>query len=251
MGSLNLCNISKIYNRCTVLSSININLNDNHWSYIVGGNGSGKTTLLKIIMGEIKPDSGKLFFDEEDITKTDSYRRANKFQYIEQETKNNLINSMTVYENLIFGINNGNSIFPNFKLYKKEVIKENIIKILSAFSLDLELRLNEQVRFLSGGERQSIVAAKIMLNKPKVLLLDEFTSSLDQKTAPMTLRLLKSYTSENNIAVIIVTHDYSYIEETGDRVILLDNGIIKGDYSKDKYRLTEQFILSKFHERKN
>jgi len=252
-----LSNISKTFNIGTqhqvkALSSINITFNPREWTYIIGGNGSGKTTLIKIIMGDVKPDdSGTVLLNNSNITKKDLHQRAHIFHYIEQNTDANLVNSMTIYENLILGLNSNGSLLHDFKLYKRKKLREKAKEILKNFSLNLEKRLDVQVRMLSGGEKQAVVAAKSMMIKPLVLLIDEFTSALDQKLAPRILRLLKEYTKQYNITVIIVTHDYNFIEDTGERVILLDNGKIVDDFSKRDQELTEKYILEKFHEQKN
>jgi putative ABC transport system ATP-binding protein len=252
--TLILENITKTYCNGTkhhrpVLKPVSLEFKTPSWTYIIGGNGSGKTTLLKIISGDIFPDSGNVLLNGIRVNKRSLYQRAHSFYYIEQDTGKNLVSSMTIFENLILSLNTNVSFIPNFRLFRRKKVRQKIKNALKIFSLGLEDRLDTQVRLLSGGERQAIVAAKIMFVQPRFLLLDEFTSALDQKVAPMILKFLKSYSSEHGIAVILVTHDYSIIEETGDRVILLEDGQVKRDYNSEHYKLTEHFILDEFHER--
>ena len=241
---LELKNISKTFNKnaeneVKALNDITIAFNPKEWTYIIGGNGSGKSTLLKIINQELAPDKGELFLN--DYTKDDLF-------FVDQTTLKNLVPAMSIYENLIFGLRN-EGIFPNLKFYKQKKYKKKIIDVLKDFNLGLENRLDDQVRFLSGGEQQIIVAARILLSKSKILLMDEFTSSLDQKWAPFILQKLKNNVIANNILVIAVTHDFSQIESIGDRVLMLKNGRIIEDVKQNTFDFTTKSILNLFYEK--
>ncbi|GAB1473414.1 ATP-binding cassette domain-containing protein [Bacteroidota bacterium] len=241
---IELKNINKTFNKnaeneIKALNDITIAFNPKEWSYIIGGNGSGKSTLLKIINQELTPDKGELFFNE--YTKNDLF-------FVDQTTLKNLVPAMSIYENLIFGLRN-EGIFPNLNFYMQKKYKLKIIDILKDFNLGLENRLDEQVRFLSGGEQQIIVAARILLSKSKILLMDEFTSSLDQKWAPFILQKLKKNVIANNIMVIAITHDFSQIESIGDRVIMLKNGRIIEDVKQNTFNFTTKSILNLFYEK--
>lgn len=241
---IELKNINKTFNKnaeneVNALNEITIAFNPKEWTYIIGGNGSGKSTLLKIINQELTPDKGELFFNE--YTKNDLF-------FVDQTTLKNLVPAMSIYENLIFGLRN-EGIFPNLNFYTQKKYKQKIIDILKDFNLGLENRLDEQVRFLSGGEQQIIVAARILLSKSKILLMDEFTSSLDQKWAPFILQKLKNNVIANNIMVIAVTHDFSQIESIGDRVIMLKNGRIIEDVKQNTFNFTTKSILNLFYEK--
>ncbi len=240
---LELKNINISFNKNTeneidALSNVNLEFHEHEWSYIIGGNGSGKSTLLKIINKELIPDNGELKFN--------SYKPSDVL-FIDQTTIRNLVPSMTVYENLIFALKS-NGMHPNFRLFKNKNYKETVIEKLKEFNIRLEKRINEQVKFLSGGEQQIIVASRIMLSNPRILLMDEFTSSLDQKWAPFILEKLKKYVKENNIMVLAVTHDYSQIHNIGDRLIMLKNGKVFADKNKDSFDFTTQSVLNLFYE---
>ena len=241
---IELKNINKTFNKnaeneVKALNEISIAFNPQEWTYIIGGNGSGKSTLLKIINQELAPDKGELFFNE--YTKNDLF-------FVDQTTLKNLVPAMSIYENLIFSLRK-EGIFPNLNFYTQKTYKQKIIDILKEFNLGLENRLDEQVRFLSGGEQQIIVAARILLSKSKILLMDEFTSSLDQKWAPFILQKLKNNVIANNIMVIAVTHDFSQIESIGDRVIMLKNGRIIEDVKQNTFNFTTKSILNLFYEK--
>lgn len=241
---LELNNIVKRFNRGTenevvAIDNLSLKFYSGEWTYIIGGNGSGKSTLLRIVAGELKKDEGDIIFNgcsTKDII------------FVDQTTSKNLIQPMSIYENLIFGLKNEGMV-PNLSFYMKRKAIEKIKKVLSEFDLGLENRLNEQVRFLSGGEQQIIVATRILLSKPKILLMDEFTSALDLKWAPFILNKIKKYSIENNIIVIAITHDFSQIKNIGDRLVVLKDGKISADRKEKTHCFTTQFILELFYEK--
>ncbi len=240
---LELKDISVSFNKQTIneieaLKEINLLFQKYEWTYIIGGNGSGKSTLLKVVNRDLIPNKGEIKYNNfipEDIL------------FIDQTTIKNLIPSMTVYENLIFALRNS-GMNPNFKFYKQKKYKEFVINKLEEFNVGIEKRINEQVKFLSGGEQQLIVACRIMLSNPKILLMDEFTSALDQKWAPFILDKLKTYIVENNIMALAVTHDYSQINNIGDRLIVLKNGKVIADRRKDNFDFSTNSVLKLFYE---
>jgi len=227
------------WNSIEALQDINLIFREHEWSYIIGGNGSGKSTLLKIINQELTPDKGELIlnsFAPKDIL------------FVDQLTIKNLVPSMTVYENLIFGLRE-DGMRPNMKFYSQKSFRNKVVEALLEFNTGLEKRLNEQVKFLSGGEQQIIVATRITLSNPKILLMDEFTSSLDQKWAPFILQKLKKYVIKNDIMVLAVTHDYSQIQNIGDRLIMLKNGSVYADKKKNGFDFSTQSVLNLFYEK--
>jgi putative ABC transport system ATP-binding protein len=240
---LHLENISIIFNKDTInqveaLKDVTLRFHEREWTYIIGGNGSGKSTLLRAINKEIIPNKGKITF---------SSCNPSEVLFIDQNTNKNLVLSMTVYENLVFGLR-ALGMHPNFRFFEQKKFREIISNKLKEFNVGLEKRIDEQVRFLSGGEKQIIVACRIMLSNPKVLLMDEFTSALDQKWAPFILNQLKQYVSENEISVLAVTHDFSQIQNVGDRIILLKNGRVVADkVEEENFNFDTQSILNLFY----
>lgn len=225
-------------NAIKVLDGIDLDLKENEWTYIIGGNGSGKSTLLKIINQELTQDMGEVLHID---------HTSKDILFVDQVTMKNLVPSMTVYENLIFGLKT-EGMRANFKFFSNLRFRIKVISILKEFNVRLEDRLNEQVKFLSGGEQQMVVAARIMLSLPKVLLMDEFTSSLDQKWAPFILEKLRKFTFDHNILVLAVTHDYSQLQNIGTRLILLKNGRVQADKKKDDFDFSTQSVLNLFYE---
>ena len=249
-SALYLRGVRKSFRQTDALRDFTLDFLRNQWYFIIGGNGSGKTTLLKVISGEIKTEKGDVYYydlkayQSENINKLSQYQRSRFMYYVDQNSADNLVGSMTIYENM--ALLNNNKFLPGLGPYKTREMTDRVKEVLWPFGLGLELRLNEQVRHLSGGERQCIVAAKVMLSNPEILLMDEFTSSLDHKISPLVMNALKDFTIKNEITVIVVTHDFSSIEKYCDKLILLESGRIAGFYDSKKNSLSEEFVKKEF-----
>ncbi len=164
----------------------------------LGNSGSGKTTLLHILAGLIKPDSGKVILAGTDITQLKTHQmdqfRANHMGLIFQ--KSHLISALTVLENLLLAQYLGG--------IKKDV--KRIDEVLA--DLNVWHRKKAKVYELSQGEAQRISIARAMLNKPKIILADEPTSSLDDTNCEKVIEMLQKQASQYNATMVITTHDH-------------------------------------------
>jgi len=175
---LSLENVSKSFGLVRALDSISLKFISGTWTYVIGGNGSGKSTLLKVISGDYPVDSGSISFSNReayirDFHRLSMCRRSNWMMFLEQDTVRNLAPSMTIYENVILGREIHGSGWP-LSGYTTTKRKEEVTSILKKFNLGLEERLHEQVRFLSGGEQQCVVIARILYHQPRILLISEY-----------------------------------------------------------------------------
>lgn len=164
---------------------------------VTGNSGKGKTTYLHILAGLLKPTSGQITIDNVDITKlseqkTDAFRGKNIGVVFQ---KSHFIASLTVLENLEMA-----SWLATGKKHTKRA--KELLKKLDV--LDQATKLTTQ---LSVGQQQRVSIARALMNKPKVLLADEPTSSLDDKNAEKVIDLLESLAKEYQAALLIVTHD--------------------------------------------
>jgi len=164
---------------------------------VTGNSGKGKTTYLHILAGLLKPDSGQVTIDNMDITKlseqkTDAFRGKNIGVVFQ---KSHFIASLTVLENLEIS-----SWLATGKKHTKRA--KNLLEKLDV--LDQATKLVSQ---LSVGQQQRVSIARALMNKPKVLLADEPTSSLDDKNAEKVIDLLENLAKEYQAALLIVTHD--------------------------------------------
>lgn len=182
---------------------------------IMGPSGSGKTTLLTILGLVTEATEGRLFIDGEDIhagNRPDLARlRREKIGFIFQSP--NLIPFLTAKENVLLPLN-----LAGIHGWAADERAEELLDYL-----DIGERTDLHPNQLSGGEQQRVAIARALANKPKIILADEPTASLDTERALSVMRLLRQLSSESNVAVLVVTHDHRLIGGV-DRVIQVLDG---------------------------
>lgn len=208
--------------RVTAVDNVTFAIRPAEWVYLVGPNGSGKSTLLRILLGELRQDGGTCIVSEE--------LRA-RARFVEQGVTRNLVVSMTVLENMLLTTRNRTRVLPSLRLAKRTDTVAMSRDALALFGMGLEDRLADKVGHLSGGQQQAVVAARVLASRPRLLLLDEFTSALDLRVSQRVLGVVREQTIANRITVLAVTHDLHQVEKHGDRVVVLDAGRVKSDTS--------------------
>ncbi|MCP1103343.1 putative ABC transport system ATP-binding protein [Aequitasia blattaphilus] len=219
MKVIELKDLNKSYGKePNVVKAIdNINLEiEKGFTAIVGPSGCGKTTLMQLIGGLRQPDSGKVLIEGTDISffrKDDKalFRRRN-IGFVFREY--NLLTELNVYENIIFTL----------ELDGRDVDREYIYQI--AYLLKLDDKMDMLPVALSNGERQKVAIARALATKPKVILADEPTGSLDSKASLEVAGLLKMTCREFNQTAILITHDME-IADNAERVIYLRDGKVQ------------------------
>jgi putative ABC transport system ATP-binding protein len=213
------------------------------WLNVIGPSGSGKTTLLKVLSGGIDSFKGDILFEGQNVSKWKSRHFAGCVQLIEQNPERNTIPSMTIEENLRLYSQNGRGTYLSFP--GKGSI-QRIRELLARFEMHLEDRLSSQVGNLSGGQKQAVALAASLLRRPKVLLLDEFLNSVDAISSPKLLSTVRKAASEQEITVLMVSHELEHVESCGDRLIILSNGRIGDDINIADRKLQRSEILSRY-----
>lgn len=210
---LDLVNITKSYGDNVILNNFNLSINDGEFITLLGPSGCGKTTTLRIIGGFEYPESGQVIFGGKDITDLPPYeRRVNTvFQ------KYALFPHMNVFDNIAFGLKIKNVSGPDINSAVKDVLK----------LVDLEGFENRFIDSLSGGQQQRIAIARGLVNKPKILLLDEPLGALDLKLRKEMQVELKNIQEEVELTFVYVTHDQEEALTMSDRVIVLNGGVIQ------------------------
>ncbi len=198
-----------------VLDGVSVNISDGEYVVILGASGSGKSTLLNIIGGLDKPDGGKVFYGNSDITalsdkQLTSFRRDNVGFVFQQYY---LLPNMNVEKNVKMGANlSSNADY-------KQIIE----------AVGLGDKMNKYPHQISGGEQQRVAIARALAKQPKVLFLDEPTGALDEATGRQILDVILKLRKEMGFTVIMVTHNAN-IAETADKVIKLNSGKIVDEY---------------------
>ena len=213
MATLEIKNLSKVYNNTTVLDGINFSVNDGEFVVLLGPSGSGKSTILRLIAGLDEPTNGEIFIGNKLVNKLHPKDRdiAMVFQNYA------LYPHLTVFENIAF------------PLRMKKYNNENITKLVNetAFLLGLKNHLNKKPGQLSGGEKQRVALGKAIIRKPVLFLMDEPLSNLDAKLrTQMRTELLKLHKTLG-ITTVYVTHDQIEALTMGNKIVVLNDGKIQ------------------------
>jgi len=236
-------NISKHYQlkgqTIRALDQINLEIPEGSIFGIIGYSGAGKSTLIRLINLLERPNEGQVIINQKDFTALDA-------RSLRQERAN-------------IGM-----IFQHFNLLQTKTVAANIempLKLLGVSKAEREKRLNELLEFidlkhkkdafpdeLSGGQKQRVGIARALANHPKILLCDEATSALDPQTTKSVLALLKKINKEQNITIVMVTHEMDVIETVCDYVAVMEQGkvIETGStleiFSQPQHPTTKNFI---------
>ena len=235
MASIRLTNVAKIYRgrdrEITAISDIFLEIAQGEFVFIVGSRSAGKSTLLDIIAGELKPDRGTVFLDDEDLnkgTKRQMEKMRMAFGRIGQETELN--RTETVYFNL--GVLPPGP-FPQLRFLQKKgtdpaVADKALALVGMSGSGD---RIPREMTQSEGGRVQ---LAKAILNSPSILLLDNFTDQMDNDTAWDMLHLLADL-NHRGTTIIMATNSSYIVNTMRRRVVTLADGRIVGDVKKGRY----------------
>lgn len=210
---IQLLDVYKAYDGETVLDHINLQIEEDEFLTLLGPSGCGKTTILRILGGFVRPDSGRLLFNGQDITARPPHLRPINTVF----QKYALFPHLDVYENIAFGL--------RIRKVKEAEIRAKVRSMLQLVGLSgFERR---SVDLLSGGQQQRIAIARALVNEPEVLLLDEPLAALDLKLRKEMQVELKRLQRETGITFIFVTHDQEEALTMSDRIVVLNRGVIQ------------------------
>ena len=216
------------------------------WVSIIGPNGSGKSTLLKLIAGRIDSYKGKVTINNKLVTGKKERHLSHKVQFLEQSPEINIVPSMTIEENLCLYLPSPNTSLLYLHTQIAHEDRISVWRLLKTFEMGLERRLNSQAGVLSGGQKQAVALAAVLLREPRILLLDEFLAAIDAKSAPILFSCVREAASKMGITVLMVSHNLSHITDTTDRLLIMSNGKIAMDWGNKDKKLTKQQIYSTY-----
>lgn len=209
---IRLKGIRKSYSGREVLKGIDLEIADQDYLVILGASGSGKSTLLNVLSGLEKPDSGHVYYDEEELSQLTeaqltAFRRA-KIAFIFQQYF--LLPNLTVEQNVKMGANLAGN--------------QDYVRILEA--LGLGDKLQHYPSQLSGGEQQRVAIARALAKRPNVLFLDEPTGALDEATGRQILAYISSLQEELGFTLVMVTHNAN-IAQMAKTIVHINSGQIQ------------------------
>lgn len=194
------------------IKDINVEIEKGEYFVILGPTGCGKSIVLETLSGLYKPDEGKIYFDEVELSK--EYPENREIGFVYQDYM--LFPHLLVKDNIIFGLKQ--------RKIPKNQIEEKLSSVVSM--LNISHLIDRRPSTLSGGEKQRVAIARAIITSPKILLMDEPLSSLDPQTKKEFMDMLKDIHDTRKNTVLHVTHDFNEAIYLADRIGVMNNGTI-------------------------
>ena len=209
---LEAINVSKKFNNILAVNNISFTIEKNKTLGLLGPNGCGKTTSIGMMLGLITPSKGKIIINNQELNTTNRINLLSMMNFASPYIE--LPKKLTVFQNL--------NVYA--RLYGVEKIYQRIDEM--AEELNLKDFLNKKTGELSSGQKNRVSLAKSLINKPKLLFLDEPTASLDPDVGDFVRAYLEKYKSQNELTMLLASHNMSEVERLCDNVIMMKKGEI-------------------------
>ena len=238
-------NLKKSFGGVKAVDIDNLIFNKNELTSIIGPNGAGKTTLFDLISGFQEEDSGEIFYQEKNITKSQPHKIA-RLGMVRTFQLTKVFDRMTVLENLMFaGSNISNDYlfqsiiqFPKQKNYENS-LEEEALRVMK--DLNIEQMSNAYARELSGGQKKLLELGRSIIRKPDVLLLDEPLAGVNPKLTEEILEIIEKL-SNDGITILMVEHNIEAVMKISERVIVLAEGSLIADGLPQEVRENKKVI---------
>ena len=213
-------NLSKNFGRITALKDVSFELERGKILGLVGDNGAGKSTLLKIIAGVLKPTSGKIYLDGEEVRFKSPAEAMAKgiaitYQFLE------LVDTAKVWENFYMGREVVKHIGP-IRILDVAYMKRRVREALMQYGINLDVDI--EVGQLTGEEKQILAIARAVEMNPKILLLDESFTYLSLEGRERICKFLRRINEEHGVTIIVVSHDLDLVKRLSDDIMVLRQG---------------------------
>ena len=223
--------VTKTYsNGITACADVSVQIDKGEFVFIIGLTASGKSTLIKMLYREEKPTKGTVMVGGVNVGKLKNrkvYKFRRKVGIVFQDFK--LLPNLTAYENVAFALECVGD--------KGADIRPKVLKALERVGLKDKVR--SFPKELSGGEQQRVCIARAIVNEPKLLVCDEPTGNLDPMTSKEIMDVISNINNDLGTTVIMATHDKEIVNRMKKRVLVINNGMLVGDYKKGSYKSSE------------
>ena len=223
--------VTKTYsNGITACADMSVGIDKGEFVFVIGLTASGKSTFIKMLYREEKPTKGKVSVGGVNVGKLRNrkvYKFRRKIGIVFQDFK--LLPNLTAYENVAFAL--------ECVGMKTSEIRPKVLKALEIVGLKDKIR--SFPKELSGGEQQRVCIARAIVNEPKLLVCDEPTGNLDPKTSKEIMDVISQINKDLGTTVIMATHDKEIVNRMKKRVLVINNGMLVGDYEKGSYKASE------------
>ena len=209
---LEINKLSKYFKSTLAVDEITFKLDKNTTLGLLGPNGCGKTTTIGMILGLITPSSGQIFINEIELNPKNRINLLSQMNFASPYIE--LPKKLTVKQNL--------EVYA--RLYGVKKIKGRTDEMIE--NLNLQKFLNKNTGELSSGQKNRVALAKSLINKPRLLLLDEPTASLDPDIGDFVRKFIEKYKKENELTILLASHNMKEVERLCDKVIMMKQGKI-------------------------
>jgi ABC-type Fe3+/spermidine/putrescine transport system ATPase subunit len=233
MARVHVEKVTKSLGGHKVLDSVDLNAATGDIVALIGPSGCGKTTLLRTILGEVKPDAGRIMIDGQDVTRMRVEKRRVAIVYQDYA----LFPHMTVAENVGYGL--------RIRRWPRARVKRRVDELLAL--VHLEDQADKYPRNLSGGQQQRVALARALAIEPRVLLLDEAFTALDTNTRTELVAQVRDIIRRLKVTTILVTHDQEEAFLFARHVVVLNEGrvVVQGrpeTVMKHKHAFVQDFV---------
>ena len=210
---LEIQNLTHVFNRNEILHNLNFTVNDGEFLSILGPSGCGKTTILRILVGLLRPASGRIIKDGIDITAVPASKRGMGIVFQNYA----LFQNMTVLGNVEYALKFNKELKSSSRSIAEKIIEQ----------VGLTGHIHEKPYKLSGGQQQRVAIARTLACNPEIILFDEPMSALDAATRLLLRDEIKRIQAQFNSTMIYITHDQEEAFALSDRIMVMDNGTIQ------------------------
>ncbi len=250
-------NLHKSFGSKHVLRGISLDIEQGETLVIIGKSGTGKSVLLKLIVGLLNPDKGSVTIDGkrvDQMSETELYEVRRRIGYVFQGAA--LFDSLTVSENIVLGLYEHGE--RDNALFEREITR-NLVNVgllpdpekvsKEEFHIAYNILVNKKPAELSGGMRKRVGVARALVGTPQYVFYDEPTTGLDPVTSEQIDNLVCDLTMKLDVTSVVITHDIFSVYKVADRVILLDQGLIRFTGTPNELQRSTDPVVQEFIER--